>query len=719
LLTRVADVIGAHPKRVLLIAFLLALAAGALGGGVAAKLAPWGDDDPAVEDVRATAAYERASGEQPDPGVIAVVRTKAGVRAPEGRRRVEAIAGTLLGEPAIKRVVTYFDTRERTMLSRDGRSTYVLGFFRTMPDDRTLEVADRISDRLGSEPGVTLGGWSLTQKQLNATVESDLRTAELIAFPILFLLSLLFFRGLVAAALPPLIAGVAVIGTLAVLQAVNQVVDVSIFALNLATGLGLGLAIDYGLFMVSRYREELAARDDPRDALRATMATAGRTVLFSSITIAAAMASLLIFPQRFLYSMGIGGVAVTVIAGITALVVLPALLAVLGHRINALAPKRLQAAAERDARPLDEGGWYRLSRFVMRRPARVAIAGAVILIALGIPFLGVKFNSVDAEVLPQGTSARQAHDLLQRDFRPGLSDPVQVVANGSPDSPAVTSLAARAANVPRVTAVSEPRAIGAGKSLVDVYTTVPALSDSAVTLVRDVRALREGEEFLVRGRAAHAMDVRSSLRDHLPLALAIVVVSSLVVLFLFTGSLVLPVKAVIMNLLTLSATFGLLVVIFQDGRLESVLGYTSPGSLEQTQPILIFAVVFGLSTDYGVFLLSRIKEARDRGANDAEAVARGLERTGRIVTAAAVLFCVAIGALAMSSIIFIKELGIGTAFAVLIDATIVRALLVPALMGLLGRWNWWAPAPLRRLYERIGLSEETSSAARLAGARAG
>jgi RND superfamily putative drug exporter len=508
------------------------------------------------------------------------------------------------------------------------------------------------------------------------------------------------------------VGGLAIVGTFVVLRLASESIDISIFALNLTTGLGLGLAIDYSLFIVSRYREEIERVGAGREALRNTMATAGRTVLFSSITVAAALAALLTFPQRFLYSMGLGGMSVALIAAVIALVVLPAVLALLGERVNALAPKRLQRAAHRDARPAAAGAWYRLSRFVMRRPGRIAAASAAFLIALGIPFLGVNFVSVDATILPDGSAPRTVDERLASEFPPNRTEPIELVATGASEGE-LGAYAERVGALEGVTAVAPPQRLGdGGTALLRAVPAPDTISDSAQELVKDVRALDPPFDVLVGGRTAEFVDQKASLADHLPLAILIVVGSTFVVLFLMTGSVVLPVKAALMNLLSISATFGALVLIFQDGRLEGLLDYTSQGGLETTQPLFLAMVAFGLSTDYAVFLLSRIKEARDAGASDSEAVAVGLERTGRIVTAAALLFSVAIGAFVTSEIIFIKQLGLGTAIAVLIDATIVRALLVPSLMELLGRRNWWSPRLLRRLHARIGLSEAGAAASK-------
>jgi RND superfamily putative drug exporter len=527
----------------------------------------------------------------------------------------------------------------------------------------------------------------------------------MLAFPLLFLLSLLFFRSLVAALLPLMIGVLAIVGTFLILRVASEFASISIFALNLTTALGLGLAIDYSLFIVSRYREEIAKQGPGLAAMRRVLATAGRTVFFSSLTVSAALASLLVFPQRFLYSMGLGGALVALFAALISLTVLPAVLTLLGSRVNAGAPKFLQRRAEADARPAHEGFWYRLSRFVMRRPVPIATASALVLIVLGLPFLGIKFNTVDPTVLPESASARQAYDTVSKEFPPYRDSPIWVAFEGGGPK-AAERFAAEVREVPGVADVAAPRQLD-GVIALQVVSENPFASEASQTTVEAIRALPEprAADVMVGGASADFIDFQGSLADHLPIALAIVVVSTLLILFLMTGSVVLPIKSLIMNFLNLSAVFGLLVLIFQDGRLEGLLDYSSPGALEQTMPILLFATAFGLSTDYAVFLLSRIKEARDSGASESEAVAIGLERTGRIVTAAALLFAVAVGAFATSQIIFIKEFGVGTALAVLIDASIIRALLVPSLMEMLGKWNWWAPAPLRRLHERWGISE--------------
>src|SRR5919106_1697148 len=425
LLARLAE---RRAKRVLIFAAILFVAAAALGAGVAERLDPFGAEDPDTESAIADERLEEAGFR--DTGVVVLVRD-VDVRSPGGRERIEALTRELAGQRDVAAVSSFLTTGSRDFVSREGDSTYLAVALEPTDDRGSLDAAERIAESLSDEPGVTVGGPALAQSQVNDQVERDLRTAELYAFPLLFLLSLLFFRSLVAALLPLLVGALTIVGTFLMLRVATEMTSISIFALNVAIGLGLGLAIDYSLFIVSRYREEIARTGPGLEAMRRTLATAGRTVLFSSLTVAGALAALLVFPQRFLYSMGLGGFFVALIAAAIALVVLPAILALLGHRVNALTPGFLARRAERDARPAQEGFWYRLSRLVMRFPGRIAAVSAALLIALGIPFLGIEFTSVDAQVLPTSASARQVDDTLRAEFPPFRDTPATLAITGS------------------------------------------------------------------------------------------------------------------------------------------------------------------------------------------------------------------------------------------------------------------------------------------------
>jgi RND superfamily putative drug exporter len=627
------------------------------------------------------------------------------------KRRVGHVEAELRRSRDVAAVSSYYDSHDPALVSRDGRSTYVVAYFEPKSDARIQDDASRLETQFADQHDVALGGGAVANAQVNTQVGKDLARAELFAFPLIFLLSLLFFRSLVASLLPPLLGGVAILLTFFALYIVSSFTDLSVFALNLVTGLGLGLAIDYSLFMVSRYREESATHGFGVVALRRTVATSGRTILFSALTVAAALASLTIFPQLFLFSMGVAGAIVALVAATIALVVLPALLALLGPRVNALAPKRLQRAAGRDARPDESGFWYRLSQSVIARPGRIALLTATALIALGVPFASIKFLPADARTLPKSASAYRVDAALRSEFPPGRTAPLEVVAAVPAASHQANALAAQIRTLPNVSAVAPAQPAGSQLSLIDVAPSTPTYSSPSRQLVRSLRSLKTPYYVGVAGDTAGFVDLEHSLGAHLPLVLALVIASTLVVLFLMTGSVVLGLKAVLMNALNLSAVYGILVLVFQHGSLQGPLSFHGTGALDSTQPILLFAIAFGLATDYGVFLLSRIKEAHDSAVSNDRAIAIGLERTGRIVTAAGLLFAVAVGAFVTSKLVFIKELGLGGALAVLIDASVIRALLVPSLMKLLGDWNWWAPRPLRRLHSRVGHSPEQAQPA--------
>jgi uncharacterized membrane protein YdfJ with MMPL/SSD domain len=707
-LTRLADLATARPRRMLAATAVVLMVAVIFGAPAPGLMGGGGRDfeDPDSETVRVRERLEQATGAQIGFGLVALVEPRAPIDAPEGQARIEQVATTIARDPAVADVLSVTETHDPAQVSRDGAATYVAAVFDDLDHDQIEDAALRLRDRLDGIEGVSVGGRALVGDAVGEQVGMDLARAEAIAFPIILALSFLFFRGFVAALLPTFVGAITIFGSFLGLRLINEALTLSVFCVNLVIALGLGLAIDYSLFIVSRYREELVRFGPGRHALRATLRSAGRTVLFSALTVAAALAALLVFPLRFLYSMGLGGILASLIAAAVALVALPALLALLGPRINALAPARLQRSRERVARHVERGFWYRLAHAVMRRPAVIAIGTSALLLALGSQFLRIEFTGISAEVLPPTSEVRIVDERLREEFPPSPASPAIVAVDaGRAERPQVEALGRRFGSLPGVAAVEPPRYLPDGVWRIDVIPAERPLAEPSQQLVDAIRSVPAPFPTGVTGQTADFVDQQASLRSHLPLALAILCVTTLVLLFAMTGSVVIPVKSLIMNLLTLSAAFGLLVLIFQDGRLEGFLSYTSQGALEATQPVLLFAVAFGLSTDYAVFLLSRIKEAREHGLPDRDAVAAGLERTGRIVTAAALLFTVAIGAFATSQIIFIKEVGVGTALAVLIDATIIRALLVPSLMALLGRWNWWAPAPLRRLHARLRPSE--------------
>jgi uncharacterized membrane protein YdfJ with MMPL/SSD domain len=748
-IARLAELAVGRSRRILLIAGIVFLVAATLGAPVITILKSENSDfqDPASQNQQVLKTIERATGQTATFGLVALVPSAGDARSNLAAQRESARVLTLLAaQPGFQRAIDYASTHSPELVSRDGRDTLVLAAFANREDSKHAVEHVRPS-LVGS--GVRFGGNDVAFEEINKTTSSDLQRAEMLAFPILLLLSFWVFRGLVAAALPLLVGGFAIVLTFILLRLIDQFAGISVFAVNLVTGMGLGLGIDYSLFVLSRYREELAGGADTHAALLRTLQTAGRTVLYSSLTVAGALASMLVFPIRFLYSMGIGGAIVALSAGAVSLLVLPAVLVALGPRINALSPKRLQRSAAKTAQASEQGAWYRLARGVMRRPGLVALVTAAVLLLAALPSLRMALTPADAHVLPPSSEARIVAETLTRDFPVDASQTITIVARspGPPSAPArsgvvgdigsgpagpsaggngsvsarltsatvsavtapVAAIAVRAGRIAGAqAAVGTPRYVGHGVWEIELQPRGVEAAPANQALVKNLRTIGAGgtsSTLLVGGATAWFVDQKAAISAHLPLALLILAAVTAGFLFLMTGSLVLPVIALLMNLLTVAVAAGLLVLIFQDGHLDSLFGFTPIGGLEESNLVLLFILAFAMSTDYGVFLFGRIKEAHDEGRATRDAIAYGLERTGRLVTAAALLFCVALGAFATSHIFFVKQLGVGVPLAVAIDATIVRALLVPALMGRLGEWTWWAPRPLRRLHARIGLSE--------------
>jgi RND superfamily putative drug exporter len=725
-IARLAELAAGRSRRTLLLAGAVFLLAAALGGPVVSILKSENSDfqDPKAQNQQVLRVIERATGQTASYGLAALVPTdrRSGVvgdvRADSvALRETARVAALLAAQRGFQRVIDYPATHLPELVSRDGRQTLVLAAFATRED--STHAVERVRPRLAGS-GVRFGGNGVAFNEINKRVSSDLQRAEMFAFPILLLLSFWVFRGLVAAALPLLVGGFAIVVTFLLLRLIDHFAGLSIFAVNLVTGMGLGLGIDYSLFVLARYREELAGGADTRAAILRTLQTAGRTVLYSSLTVAGALASLLVFPLRFLYSMGIGGSLVALSDGAVALVVLPAVLVALGPRINSLAPARLQRSAARAVRSSEQGGWYRLARAVMRRPGLVALLTAAALIAAAAPSLRLALTPPDAHVLPSSSQARRVAEALTHDFAVDPSQTITMVVRAPASGLQSVAAIARRARQTAGSQASEgqPRYLGRGVWEIELQ---PKGTDGALANQRLVGRLRAlagpppaspavgsigPTTLLVGGATAWFVDQKAAISAHLPLSLTILALVTAGFLFLMTGSLILPFVALAMNLLTVAVGAGLLVLIFQDGHLSGLFGFTPIGGLEESNLVLLFVVAFALSTDYGVFMFGRIKEAHDAGLPTREAVAYGLERMGRLITAAALLLCVAVGAFATSHIFFIKQFGVGTALAVAVDASVVRALLVPALMGRLGEWTWWAPRPLRRLHARIGLGEE-------------
>jgi uncharacterized membrane protein YdfJ with MMPL/SSD domain len=702
---------------VLLAGLVVAVAAAAYGFGVFDSLSRGGFDDASSESARELALEQDTFGNQ-GVDVVAIYSSEDLTASdPQFEAEVQRVVeGYAAGTTS--RVVPYYAAPDPSALvSEDGHSAQVLISLAGTSQDDYLTSYDELAPTLEAEAAGGVGtaletdiaGAFAVFDDVNEITSEDLARAEMISLPIVLVLALLIFGSLVAASMPALVGLLAMVGALALVRAITNFTEVSIFSVNVISLLGIGLAIDYALFVISRFREELALlpADDPdaaATAVRRTMSTAGRTVLFSGLTVAAAMSSLLIFPQAFLKSMGYGGMAAVLVAMVAALTVLPATLRLLGRRVDA---GRLPWRRHRPVAVDDEHGrWAALARGVMRRPWLVIGVTVTGLLLIASPFLGATWGSVDYRVLPEDAPAHVAADKLS-EFGPETSTAELLVTGASEsDTSAYADAVAALDGVLDV----QPVAAEGDSTLLRASWAGNSQTEGSQALVEDIRALEPASgEVLVGGQSAATVDLIDSVGSHLPAMGLIVAGVMLVLLFLAFGSLVLPVKAVVMNLFSITASFGVVTWIFADGHLSDLLGFSPQGFLDATNPILMLAILFGLSMDYEVFLLSRIREQWDRSAKDGSsndlAVATGVQKTGRIITSAAVLLAVVIGAFATSGIVFMKMLGIGMLVALLIDATIVRALLVPATMKLLGRWNWWAPGPLARWWEKYGFRE--------------
>jgi uncharacterized membrane protein YdfJ with MMPL/SSD domain len=669
--------------RLLLVAIAVTLAAAIGSSSVFDRVKPFGFQDPASDSSRVNDRLEAVTGQRVLPDILLLVDS--------GRQTSDELraAAELRSIPEVTRTLT--PAENPRLIAEDGKSALVLGFLDADTED-VPAVGEVVQDRFAGDPAIAVGGTAVTAYELNQTTEDDLGRIELFAAPILLLLSLFVFRGFVAALLPLAAGGVSILTTLFLLGLLTRWVDIDVFAINIVTGLGLGLAIDYSLFLVTRFRDRLERGDSVVDALIFMMETTGRMVVFSGLTVAVAMLSLCVFPQRFLYSIGLGGAIVAVSSAVVCLVVLPALLALLQHRVNALAPGWMQR------RP-GARGWREFGGVALRHPAIVAVTVVAVMVVAGLPFLRVELTRADARVLPEDASARWVDRAVQDRFP---SDPATgiVVTVETADRSAARSAARILADNRAVDRVAAPARLSKGLVRVDASLTGDPFSDASVDAVEEARSLDWGGPALVGGPSAELSDQRDSLAAHLPVAIAFIVVSTALILFAMTKSVILPLVALAMNALTVSVAFGVLVVVFQDGRLEDALDFTSQGALDSSMPILLFAVAFGLSTDYGVFALQAVAEGRRETTDEARAVALGLGRTGGQIIAAALLFAVAMGAFAFSELVYVKEVAVGTAVAVLVDATLVRGLLLPAVLKLLGPWAWWAPEWLRRPAER-------------------
>ncbi|MDO3637893.1 MMPL family transporter [Mycolicibacterium arseniciresistens] len=729
----------AAPRRILVIAVLTVVAAGIFGVPVAGKLAAGGFQDPGSESARAaellTERFDRG-----DAQLLITVSSPDGARSAAATSVANDVVAKLRSSPDVASVTSAWTApgpAAARMFSEDGRSGLVIAGVtggEKQADGNTAALVDAIGGESFERNGVSVraGGVAMVNEQVTAQSQRDLLLMESIAIPFSFLVLVWVFGGLLAAALPLAVGVIAIVGALAVLHAITFATDVSIFALNLCMAMGLALAIDYTLLMISRYRDELADGAHPDEAVLRMMMTAGRTVVFSATTVALPMVTMVLFPMYFLKSFAYAGVATVVFAAVAALVVTPAVIVLLGDRIDAMDVRRLARRILRRGdpapRPVQRQFWYRSTHFVMRRAIPIGLAGITLLLVLGAPFLGVRWGLPDDRVLPASSSAHQVGDQLRDGF---ADDPATDVTVVLPDSGGITPdelgrYAAELSRVADVTAVSatvgtfvDGRAAGPptaaagerdGSAFLTVATDAPLFSDRSeqqLDRLQEVAAPGSGQVQLA-GVAPSNRDSVRAITSRLPIVLGLVALSTYCLLFLLTGSVVLPLKAVALNILSLTAAFGAMVWIFQDGHLGA-FGTTPTGTLVANIPVLLFCIAFGLSMDYEVFLMSRIREfwlASGRTAADVtESVALGLAHTGRVITAAAAVMSISFAALIAANVSFMRMFGLGLTLAVLADATLVRMILVPAFMRVLGRWNWWSPGPLVRLHDRLGLRE--------------
>ena len=714
-----------HRKWIVAASVLVFLLAVVFGSGAIDRLKPGGFEDQSSESFVTKELLEEQLGQGQSSLFVVFSSGDLAVEDPRFQSAVEEALSPLAQDETVTRVATFYTTGSPAFVSEDGTKTFaVVGL--AQDADTASEDFLRLRSLLSSEElDINVTGQPAADRQIQDKAESDLQRAELFAFPIVAILLILILRSLVAASLPLGMGLLSILAALLGLRILTEVTDVSIFALNITVLLGLGLAIDYSFLMVDRFRKELKTKDVP-EALATTMSTAGKAVAFSGIAVAVSLLGLLFFPMNFLQSMGLGGAMVTALAAIGALTVLPAILAILGPKVNAL------RVLPRESDKEGAGFWYRLSSGVMRRPVMVMLPVLVVLLLLASPVLDLRLGNPDPSLLPSGNEVRIASEQLEHDFTPGESSPITVVVRARDDIIlpqnllALDQLTQEIQTIPGVTRVDglanaslespdspDSFNVAASRFASGSFTRLSVIaglernSEEAQDVVKAIRDIEpaNGLEILVGGETAQLIDTKNSLFSSIPWALLFVVGVTFVVLFLMFGSVVLPLKAVAMNALSIGATFGVLVWIFQDGNLTGLLNFEASGFLTTPLPVLLFAVVFGLSMDYEVFLLSRVKEEYDGTGDNTQAVAKGLQHTGRIITSAALPFIVVTGAFATADIVIIKSLGVGMAIAVALDATIVRALLVPATMRLMGRYNWWSPRPLKRLWERFGIRE--------------
>jgi RND superfamily putative drug exporter len=682
-------------KRLIFSLFIVAIfSSGAIGTSVFGKLDSGGYNDPKSDSAKAF-EYLTDVFKVKDPAVVLVVETTQGVNDPAVVATAAKLETSIKGEPGVGSTLSYWSAGGApTLKSSDSNSAFLFIYSEDIEWDNVQSLGKRIQEKYDGRfenLAVYASGTGVFAHAINTKIADDLKLSEAISIPLTFILLVFVFGGLVASAMPLLVGVSAILGSLLVIYLLTLFTGVSVFALNLITGLGLGLGIDYSLLVVNRFREELHAGKTVDEAIKKTVATAGKTVFYSGLTVVITLAALMLFPLMYLKSFGYAGVTVVVMAVLGALIALPALLAILGKRID-------KAVVRKGAlTPKEDGRWAQTARFVMRKPVPVVVLSLVILTVLAAPIKNIVFSQVDSRVLPASNPAAYAAQLITERFPGQEGNPIEVIIPGGASKiEQIKNYTQEIAKVAGVVRVGEPQILGNNVRVIAVHDMGPR-TPAAEALIKEIRLIPSPDQTLIGGVAADYADTQIGIAKTMPWALTWIAIGVLVLLFVFTGSIILPIKAVILNILSLAATMGVITWIFVEGNLKWLVGdFTTTGSVDTGSIILVAVVAFGLSMDYELFLLSRIKEEHDVGRSNIESVATGLQRSARIITAAAGLLAIVFASFVLSSVTSIKMLGFGVAFAIILDATLVRALLVPALMRLFGERNWWAPKAMRK-----------------------
>ena len=672
------------------------LVSGVIGSLVFSRLDSGGYSNPASESYK---VYEYLKNDLKieDPAIVIVVDAEVvDVNDPTVVQKAAALEAKIAQEPGVERTLSYWSSGGVDSLkSSDSKAAYILvygdGDAFTPESQKLGKFFQENYD--GSYQGLTLyaGGVGVVSHAITKKISDDLKIAEAVSIPLTFILLAFVFGALVASAMPLIVGVAAILGAFFILYLFTLFTDVSIYALNLTTGLGLGLGIDYALLMVNRFREELRRGKSVEDSVITTVATAGKTVFYSGLTVLVTLFSLTFFPLPFLKSFGYAGVSVVTIAVIGAIVGLPAILAVIGKKIDK------GVILKSSITPKDDGRWAKTARFVMKRPTAVVLLSLIFLGILTAPIANIKFSQGDARMLPATNKAAIATSLQADRFAGRTGEPIEIIIkDGATKSEEIASYISRLQVEPGVVAVVPPEIYGDDVRIIAYHSMLPRTPE-AQELIHSIRDLSSVDQTLVGGVAADYTDSQDAISQTLPWAFGWIALSVLILIFVFTGSIILPIKAVVLNILSLAATMGVLTWVFVDGNLQWLVGsFTETGTLDTSIVILIAVVVFGLSMDYELFLLSRIREEHLAGKSNVDSVALGLQRSGRIITAAAAILAFVFAAFITSGVTSIKTMGFGVAFAIILDATIVRGLLVPALMRLMGERNWWAPKWMQR-----------------------